>query len=87
MNRNEPMRYEEFGMLLAQRHALGEDFNFSIWHADTDGDLLPINNDNNLARALLTARCLLRIFIQRKGRIIFAYISSIYMCVCVCVCI
>jgi len=71
MNRNEPMRYEEFGMLLAQRHALGEDFNFSIWHADTDGDLLPINNDNNLARALLTARCLLRIFIQRKGRIIF----------------
>jgi len=73
MNRNEPMRYEEFGMLLAQRHALGEDFNFSIWHADTDGDLLPINNDNNLARALLTARCLLRIFIQRKGRIISVY--------------
>lgn len=67
MNRNEPMRYEEFGKLLAERHALGEEFSFSIWHADTDGDLLPINNDNNLARALQAAKFLLRIFLQRKG--------------------
>ncbi|XP_011695059.1 PREDICTED: partitioning defective 6 homolog gamma [Wasmannia auropunctata] len=67
MNRNEPMSYEDFGKLLAQRHDLGADFNFSIWYTDTDGDLLPINNDNNLARALANAKCLLRIFIHRKG--------------------
>lgn len=76
INRNEPMSYEDFGKLLAQRHDLGADFNFLIWYTDTDGDLLPINNDNNLARALLATRCLLRIFIQRKGKIIrdFLYI-------------
>jgi len=35
-----------------------------------DGDLLPINNDDNLGRAVLTAKPLLRIIIQRKGEII-----------------
>ncbi|KYN02679.1 Partitioning defective 6 like protein gamma [Cyphomyrmex costatus] len=73
MNRNEPMSYEDFGKLLAQRHDLGTDFSFSIWYTDTDGDLLPINNDNNLARALANAKCLLRIFIHRKGKILRLY--------------
>lgn len=86
MNRNEPMSYEDFGKLLAQRHDLGVDFSFSIWYTDSDGDPLPINNDNNLARALANAKCLLRIFIHRKGthsRVVaflipYAYIS--YTC-------
>lgn len=70
INRNEPVSYEDFGKLLAQRHDIGADLNFLIWYTDpTDGDLLPINNDNNLARALLAAKPLLRIFIQRKGTI------------------
>ncbi|KAL6436749.1 hypothetical protein ACFW04_004878 [Cataglyphis niger] len=60
------MNYEDFRKFIAERHDLGADFNFLIWYMDTDGDLLPINNDNNLARALLATRCLLRIFIQRK---------------------
>jgi len=77
MNRNEPMSYEDFGKLLAQRHDLGADFNFSIWYTDTDGDPLPINNDNNLARALANAKCLLRIFIHRKGKI-----SALYSLFC-----
>lgn len=34
-----------------------------------DGDLLPINNDDNLGRAVINARPLLRIIIQRKGKI------------------
>ncbi|XP_011150814.2 partitioning defective protein 6 [Harpegnathos saltator] len=68
INRDEPMSYEDFGKLLAQRHDIGPDLNFFIWYTDpTDGDLLPINNDNNLARALLASKPLLRIFIQRKG--------------------
>lgn len=73
------MSYEDFGKLLAQRHDLGADFNFLIWYTDTDGDLLPINNDNNLARALLATRSLLRIFIQRKGKIIRDFVRILYM--------
>lgn len=73
------MSYEDFGKLLAQRHDLGADFNFLIWYTDTDGDLLPINNDNNLARALLATRSLLRIFIQRKGKIIRHFVCILYM--------
>ena len=79
MNRNEPMSYEDFGKLLAQRHDLGTDFSFSIWYTDTDGDLLPINNDNNLARALANAKCLLRIFIHRKGKILALYITLLIL--------
>ncbi|XP_011152997.2 partitioning defective 6 homolog beta [Harpegnathos saltator] len=68
INRDEPMSYEDFGKLLAQRHDIGPDINFLIWYTDpTDGDLLSINNDNNLARALLASKPLLRIFTQRKG--------------------
>ncbi|EFN75480.1 Partitioning defective 6-like protein beta [Harpegnathos saltator] len=68
INRDEPMSYEDFGKLLAQRHDIGPDLNFFIWYTDpTDGDLLSINNDNNLARALLASKPLLRIFTQRKG--------------------
>lgn len=83
INRNEPMNYEDFGKLLAERHDLGADFKFLIWYTDTDGDLLPINNDNNLARAVLTTRCLLRIFIQRKGKIICDFVYILSMCVCI----
>lgn len=62
------MNYEDFNKMLAQKHNIGPDLNFLIWYTDpTDGDLLPINNDNNLARALLATKSLLRIFIQRKG--------------------
>lgn len=64
------MNYEEFKYLLAGRHGFSADFNFLIWYTDpTDGDLLPINNDNNFERALLAARPLLRIFLQRKGKL------------------
>ncbi|XP_033212188.1 partitioning defective 6 homolog gamma [Belonocnema kinseyi] len=67
INRNEPISYEDFRKLLAERHDIGPDLNFHILYTDpTDQDLLPINNDNNLARALLAAKPLLRICIQRK---------------------
>lgn len=65
--------------MLAQRHDIGPDLNFLIWYTDpTDGDLLPINNDNNLARALLAAKSLLRIFIQRKGQ--NRILDCVYLC-------
>ena len=39
-----------------------------IFYTDpTHGDLLPINNDENLAKAISLAKPLLRLFLQRKG--------------------
>ncbi|XP_014209862.1 partitioning defective protein 6 [Copidosoma floridanum] len=68
INRNESTSYDNFRNLLAERHDIGPDFSFNIYYTDpTDGDLLPINNDNNLARALVAAKPLLRILIQRQG--------------------
>ncbi|XP_049880175.1 partitioning defective protein 6 [Pectinophora gossypiella] len=67
LNRMEKLKYEDFKGLIEKLHRL-HDVAFLISYTDPrDGDLLPINNDDNLARALLTARPLLRVIIQRKG--------------------
>ncbi|XP_063542626.1 partitioning defective protein 6 [Cydia strobilella] len=67
LNRSEKLKYEDFKGLIEKLHRL-HDVTFLISYTDPrDGDLLPINNDDNLARALLTARPLLRVIIQRKG--------------------
>lgn len=63
------MKYEEFQGLLEKLHRLS-DVAFLISYTDPrDGDLLPINNDDNLGRALQNARPLLRVIIQRKGKL------------------
>lgn len=68
LNRSEKLKYEDFKGLIEKLHRL-HDVTFLISYTDpSDGDLLPINNDDNLARALLTARPLLRVIIQRKGK-------------------
>lgn len=65
--KSEATNYEIFKSLIEQLHGLKE-IPFIISYTDpSDNDLLPINNDDNLARALLTARPLLRLHIQRKG--------------------
>ncbi|PZC77624.1 partitioning defective protein 6 [Helicoverpa armigera] len=67
LSRTEKLKYEDFKALIEKLHRL-HDVAFLISYTDPrDGDLLPINNDDNLARALLTARPLLRVIIQRKG--------------------
>lgn len=69
VNKNEAIIYEDFAKLLAERHELVPDKDFLIWYTDpTDGDLLPINNNNNLEKALQSAKPLLRVIIQRKGK-------------------
>ncbi|XP_024936881.1 partitioning defective 6 homolog gamma [Cephus cinctus] len=66
LKRKEPINYEDFRTCLAEKHDISLDSNFLIWYTDPiDGDLLPINNENNFARAQATAKPLLRIFIQR----------------------
>lgn len=60
-------RFEEFKTLLESLHCLG-DIAFLVSYIDpSDQDLLPINNDENLRRALMNARPVLRVIIQRKG--------------------
>ncbi|KAJ0171565.1 hypothetical protein K1T71_013115 [Dendrolimus kikuchii] len=67
LSRTEKLKYEDFKALIEKLHRLHE-VAFLISYTDPrDGDLLPINNDDNLARAILTARPLLRVIIQRKG--------------------
>jgi len=61
--------YEHFRILIERLHKLIE-VPFVLSYTDPkDGDLLPINNDDNLGRAVLTAKPLLRIIVQRKGKI------------------
>lgn len=54
--------------MIERLHSLKE-ITFLISYTDPrDGDQLPINNDENLRRALTNARPMLRIFVQRKGK-------------------
>jgi len=48
---------------------------FSVYYVDPiQGDLLPINNDDNLAKAITCSKSLLRLVIQRKGKQIYRYL-------------
>nr|CAG4644957.1 EOG090X09SP [Leptodora kindtii] len=59
--------YEDFRQMLERLHGLQIDQTFIRYTDPNDGDLLPINNDDNFARAIQAARPLLRIHIQRRG--------------------
>lgn len=66
LERDTLAKFEEFSALLEKLHKLKDVFLIS-YIDPSDQDLLPINNDDNLRRALITAKPLLRIIIQRKG--------------------
>lgn len=67
LERDHTARFEEFRSLLERLHRL-KDTAFLVSYLDpNDQDLLPINNDENLRRALVNAKPLLRVIIQRKG--------------------
>ncbi|CAH0386446.1 unnamed protein product [Bemisia tabaci] len=60
-------KYETFREMLETLHHLS-DIPFVVSYTDPkDGDLLPLNNDDNLGIALQKAKPLLRVIIQRKG--------------------
>lgn len=66
VDRSASPKFEEFEQLLVNLHGLkGEEI--VICYTDPEGDLLPINNNDNYNRALMTAKPLLRILVQRKG--------------------
>jgi len=60
-------KYDEFRKILERLHGLQIEPFYISYTDPNDGDLLPINNDDNFARALQAARPLLRIHIQRRG--------------------
>lgn len=67
ISKTEASKYETFKEVVEQVHRVA-DIPFTISYIDPrDNDLLPINNDDNLARALLAAKPLLRLVVQRKG--------------------
>ena len=59
-------KFDEFYQLVERLHGLNG-IQFNIFYTDKDGDLLPINNDMNLARVLQVTMGLLRLILQRKG--------------------
>jgi len=67
LNRKSLPKYDDFRMMLEKLHSLHVEPFFIRYTDPNDGDLLPINNDDNFARALQAARPLLRIHIQRRG--------------------
>jgi len=68
VDRVKPGKFEEFYKLILHVHRIAN-MEVMIGYADIHGDLLPINNDDNFCKAVSTAHPLLRIIIQRQGRL------------------
>ncbi|CAL8260743.1 unnamed protein product [Gadus morhua 'NCC'] len=66
LDRSKPGRYDEFYGLLQHVHRI-PNVELLVGYADLQGDLLPINNDDNYNRAISVASPMLRLFLQRKG--------------------
>ena len=67
VDKGESSRFEEFYTLVEHIHSL-RSIPFLVCYTDPEGDLLPINNDDNYCKALTTAKPALRILVQRKGK-------------------
>lgn len=66
LDRREPGRYKDFHRLIGRLHHLWQ-MDVLIGYADVQGELLPINNDDNFCKAVTSTQSLLRIFIQLQG--------------------
>lgn len=67
--RDSNVSFDEFYSSIENLHQL-KNIPFLISYTDPkDGDLLPINNDENFRCAVLNARSLIKIFVQRKEEI------------------
>lgn len=66
IKKNELTTYQDFRTFVNTIHKLHE-IQFLVSYVDKDGDVLPINNDDNYARALSVAEPLLRLILRRKG--------------------
>ena len=67
MDRGKLTKFAGFNEIVEVVHGL-QSIPFVIAYTDPkDGDLLPINNDDNFVRALTIARPLMRLLVQKKG--------------------
>ncbi|RWS03646.1 partitioning defective 6 beta-like protein [Dinothrombium tinctorium] len=67
VERSKLQKFDDFYKLIEHFHKLF-DIEFNIFYTDPNhGDLLPINNDDNFAKAISSAKPALRLIIQRKG--------------------
>jgi partitioning defective protein 6 len=67
VDRTQVTHYEELQSLVKDFHRLPSVMNLTVSYTDPrNGDLLPINNDDNLQRAFTTAMPLLKLFIYRE---------------------
>ena len=66
LSRSSLSTFDEFVRLLGEIHKLNGS-SFTVAYTDPEGDLLPITNNENFAKALTTAQPLLRVFVYRKG--------------------
>lgn len=70
IDRSKPCKFDDLYAVVEHLHRLKSD-PFVITYTDKDGDLLPINNDDNFNLALQTAKHILRVMIQRKEECTF----------------
>ncbi|XP_055768300.1 partitioning defective 6 homolog gamma-like [Salvelinus fontinalis] len=68
IDRSNPGEFQDFYKLILCLHRLTS-IDVIIGYADIQGELLPINNDDNFCKAVSTAPTLLRIFIQRQEEV------------------
>uniref|UniRef100_A0A673JF00 Par-6 family cell polarity regulator gamma a n=1 Tax=Sinocyclocheilus rhinocerous TaxID=307959 RepID=A0A673JF00_9TELE len=66
LDRCEPGRYKDFHRIIVRLHHLWQ-MDVLIGYADVQGELLPINNDDNFCKAVTSTQSLLRIFIQLQA--------------------
>jgi len=66
LNRSNLPTFDEFIHLIEEIHMLSGS-SFTVSYTDPEGDLLPVSNNENYAKALTTAQPLLRVFVHRKG--------------------
>ena len=74
--------FDEFIELIRQVHKLDR-IQFTVWYTDPEGDLLPISNKENFARALTTAQPLLRVVVLRKSKNytpLYNFLEMIFQC-------
>ena len=74
LSRSVRLSFEEFYNITEKLHNLRK-LPFLVTYTDREGDLLPINNNENFQKALATARPILRLCIQRKGNVVMIVCS------------
>lgn len=75
LDRYKPGKFEDFYKLILHIHHIAN-LEVMIGYADVHGDLLPINNDDNFFKAVSSAHPLLRVFIQRQGKMQIHFSAS-----------